>query len=312
MSNFTRTVYSGIAACLIGVPAYAKYCIQLPSCQELGYIYPLERYSENRIVKCPFDSNYVMLLDYCQAYPFTEKDKTEKNLSDRGILQQCMVYKADDKEKAVAAPYWRYIRCNQGYTYESGDCIRKVGNPYIYNDVAIGLIYYMDNSMIKVVGLTDIDVDGNPSASAKLAWSRPQDGIASPESLSFNVPSLTDRTSLNRLLDMDGNTNTNTILTYINSTGRTAQAAQAVKLYAPTGCTVSSSCSTGKWYLPSFRELYLINKIETQLETANASMASPHWSSTEAGTTAWVYNNSSAAQKYDLYSVRPVIAFPNN
>ncbi len=314
MSNFTRTIYGGIAACLIGLPAaYAKYCIQLPSCQELGYIYPYERYSKNRIVKCPFDSHYVMLLDYCQAYPFTERDKSEKNLSDRGVLQQCTVYKADDQDKAVAAPYYRYIRCNQGYTYTSGDCVRKVGNPYIYNDIAIGLIYYIDNSIIKVVGLTDIDADGNPDSTAKLPWSRLQASGVSTDSVSYDVSSLANKTTTSsRDLDTNGYSNTNYIVSYITPKGYQAQAAQATRSYAPTGCSVTSLCGSGKWSLPAFGELKLINNIETQLAAADASMADPHWSSTEAGTTAWVYNNSTAVAKYNTYAVRPVIYFSNN
>ncbi len=102
--------------------ADAKYCVKIPSCEDLGYIYDGEMYKNSRTLKCPFDANYVMLLDYCQAYPHTG-DGTSALMQERGEIEECKVTKIGNAAP-VATGYYRFTRCNEGYYYESGDCVR--------------------------------------------------------------------------------------------------------------------------------------------------------------------------------------------
>ena len=96
--------------------ATAKYCVKLPSCEELGYIFSAKDYPHNRSVKCPFDTDKILLLDYCQAYGLTSCDSTA------GECDECIVKKANGTKSNSG--YWRYVRCNAGYSYKSGECIR--------------------------------------------------------------------------------------------------------------------------------------------------------------------------------------------
>ena len=107
-------LFCAVLMCVIGFPTMAKYCVKLPSCEELGYIFP---YREGRrSIRCPFDTSKVLYLDYCQAYGLKSKPD-----SAAGTFQECVEEKADGTK--INAGYYRYIRCNSGYTYESGNCV---------------------------------------------------------------------------------------------------------------------------------------------------------------------------------------------
>ena len=99
---------------MIANHAIAKYCVKLPTCEELGYIYSADKYPNNRSIKCPFDTKKILLLDYCQAYGLTSCDSTS------GECDECIVEKADGTKSNSG--YWRYTRCNAGYSYKSGEC----------------------------------------------------------------------------------------------------------------------------------------------------------------------------------------------
>ena len=99
---------------MIANHAVAKYCVKLPTCEELGYIYSSDKYPNNRSIKCPFDTKKILLLDYCQAYGLTSCDSTS------GECDECIVEKADGTKSNSG--YWRYTRCNAGYSYKSGEC----------------------------------------------------------------------------------------------------------------------------------------------------------------------------------------------
>ena len=100
--------------CGLSFSAIAKYCVKLPSCEELGYIFP---YKEGRrSIRCPFDTSKVLYLDYCQAYGLSSKPSDEA-----GAYQECVEEKADGTK--INTGYYRYTRCNSGYTYQSGNCI---------------------------------------------------------------------------------------------------------------------------------------------------------------------------------------------
>ena len=99
--------------CGLSIPALAKYCVKLPSCEELGYIFP---YKEGRrSIRCPFDTSKVLYLDYCQAYGLSSKPSDEA-----GDYQECVEEKADGTK--INTGYYRYTRCNAGYSYKSGTC----------------------------------------------------------------------------------------------------------------------------------------------------------------------------------------------
>lgn len=119
--------YKKLAACsalllFCASAADAKYCVKIPSCEDLGYIYDGESYKNSRTLKCPFDANYVMLLDYCQAYPFSG-DGISAQMNVRGETDECQVKKAGSTAY-VPTGYYRFTRCNEGYIYQSGDCVR--------------------------------------------------------------------------------------------------------------------------------------------------------------------------------------------
>ena len=110
-----RLVVYSLTGCLLCSAAVAKYCVKLPTCEELGYIYSVDKYPNNRSIKCPFDTKKILLLDYCQAYGLTSCDSTS------GECDECIVEKADGTKSNSG--YWRYTRCNAGYSYVSGECL---------------------------------------------------------------------------------------------------------------------------------------------------------------------------------------------
>ena len=112
--NLSRVFLYSSALTFIANYAVAKYCVKLPTCEELGYIYSADKYPNNRSIKCPFDTKKILLLDYCQAYGLTSCDSTS------GECDECIVEKADGTKSNSG--YWRYTRCNAGYSYKSGEC----------------------------------------------------------------------------------------------------------------------------------------------------------------------------------------------
>ncbi len=101
--------------CGVSLPVMAKYCVKLPSCEELGYIFPAKE--GRRFIRCPFDTSKVLYLDYCQAYGLTSKPDEAA-----GSIQECVEEKADGTK--INTGYYRYIRCNTGYMYKSGTCVQ--------------------------------------------------------------------------------------------------------------------------------------------------------------------------------------------
>ncbi len=114
MNKTSRIFVGALFLCLLSANVSAKYCVKLPSCEELGYIFP---YKEGRrSIRCPFDTSKVLYLDYCQAYGLSSKPNDAA-----GAYQECVEEKADGTK--INTGYYRYTRCNSGYTYKSGDCI---------------------------------------------------------------------------------------------------------------------------------------------------------------------------------------------
>ncbi len=303
---FVCAVFVGCGA---GSFAQAKYCVKLPTCEELGYIFP---YKEGRrSIRCPFDTSKVLYLDYCQAYGLSSKPSGEA-----GTYQECVEEKADGTK--INTGYYRYIRCNSGYSYQSGNCVRRynIGDIYYYNDTPIGVVFYDDGSTTKIVALTDVNASGGQASSGQtINWS-------DDNNTTYDVDGLTNFTRKNEAIqDMDGKSNTQKILAYIQSKGYDAQAATATSKYAPSVCANGSICGTGEWYLPALGELVTqynnISTINSKLSSAGGSAIGTngrYWSSTEYTTYgAWDVNFSnglrSALGKYGGHYVRPVLAF---
>ena len=108
-----RILMAALLLCFSCNLALAKYCVKLPSCEELGYVFP---YKEGRRqIRCPFDTDKALYLDYCQAYGIQGKpDETA------GEYQECIEERADGTK--INTGYYRYTRCNVGYVYKSRSC----------------------------------------------------------------------------------------------------------------------------------------------------------------------------------------------
>ena len=146
-----RLVLACLALCFSYNIALAKYCVKLPSCEELGYVFP---YKEGRRqIRCPFDTDKALYLDYCQAYGIQGKPDEVA-----GEYQECIEEKADGTK--INTGYYRYTRCNVGYRYESGHCVRYscntphtclVGDVYLYDNEPIGVVFFDDGTTTKIV-----------------------------------------------------------------------------------------------------------------------------------------------------------------
>ena len=310
---FVCAVFVGCGA---GSFAQAKYCVKLPSCEELGYIFPHKE--GRRSIRCPFDTSKVLYLDYCQAYGLSSKPSGEA-----GAYQECVEEKADGTK--INTGYYRYTRCNSGYTYQSGDCVssRKkynIGDIYYYNNTAIGVVYYDDGKTTKVVALKNVTGSGGQAsvASISLPWST---AYSNSDIYSYDVSGLTNFDNASSAVkDMDGKSNTQKILSYIKSKGYTAQAATATNKYAPSVCANGSICGAGEWYLPALGELQTIYDNREIIDPSLRSLdghgiegTQDFWSSTEASGGAWgldVSRQHVSSYVKEFYAmVRPVLAF---
>jgi len=313
-----RLVLACLTLCFSYNIALAKYCVKLPSCEELGYVFP---YKEGRRqIRCPFDTDKALYLDYCQAYGIQGKPDEKA-----GEYQECIEEKADGTK--INTGYYRYTRCNVGYTYQSGQCIKTartqyaVGDIYYHNGTAIGVVFFDDGTTTKIVALHNIDENGENS-SKQLYWT------TSNGNDYYDIPNLTNHEMDTAITDMDGKTNTSIILSYASANGKTVQAATATRKYAPSVCSGGTICAKGNWYLPAMGELWtmynnlstvdnaLNNARGTKLTSAlNDNTACFFWSSTETPypVSAWDvgfnggYKNGNP--KYLDMNVRPVLAF---
>ena len=312
-----RLVLACLALCFSYNIALAKYCVKLPSCEELGYVFP---YKEGRRqIRCPFDTDKALYLDYCQAYGIQGKpDETA------GEYQECIEEKADGTK--INTGYYRYTRCNVGYRYESGHCVRYscntphtclVGDVYLHDNEPIGVVFYDDGTVTKIVALKDINASGNESDDENIRWSTDENGIYSYTTGNTHCNNTPDLC----VNDTDGKKNTKTILSYIASKGYIAESATATSLYAPQICTNSSFCGQGEWYLPALGELQSIynnfNSIQTALGRTRGTKIRTmyYWSSTEQiASHAWDFNFSTGykaghAKSSSWHRIRPTLSF---
>jgi len=113
MSRLLRIICCAMIACFAASSVNAKYCVKLPTCEELGYVF---KYIEGRrVIRCPFDTDKVLLLDYCQQYGLTSCDPS------KGECEYCKETRYDNT--TVTSEYARYTRCKQNHTYNNGECV---------------------------------------------------------------------------------------------------------------------------------------------------------------------------------------------
>ena len=408
--NLSRVFLYSSALTMLANYAVAKYCVKLPTCEELGYIYSADKYPNNRSIKCPFDTKKILLLDYCQAYGLTSCDSTS------GECDECIVEKAEGTKSNSG--YWRYTRCNAGYSYKSGECpptevdtskypftqgelneeIGEVecvqsaqnvycgykscnegwdknegncivhqcdatqypyfscddngtcaeckagfgkrysavicnsgynnisnlcrlycsspgkcimGDIYAYNGTPIGVVFYNDSTVTKIVALTNVDSTGAPSSSSVMYWANVSDynwGTGATQNSNVSIA----------FEDMNGKYNTDKILSYVSTMNKTAEAVMATRLYAPSICEIGSFCAKGNWYMPAAGEVWslynnkaLLNKSFSYIG-ASAFHESVYWSSTESSNdVAWVVTLSGGSRwgSYKNYRnyTRPVL-----
>jgi len=224
-----RILIAAVLLCFSCNISYAKYCVKLPTCEELGYVFAAN--STRRQILCPFDTDYALYLDYCQAYGLSAKPD-----GDAGDYQECVETKKDGTQ--INSGYYRYIRCNLGYTYDSGNCIETartqyaVGDIYYHEDTAIGVVFYDDGTTTKIVALSNIDENGN-EGNAFLAWGERD----------YNIPDLLDcENSYSCYTDIDGKSNTNIIVSHALASGKPAPAAIATNKYSPSICGIGTFC----------------------------------------------------------------------
>jgi len=309
-----RLVLACLALCFSYNIALAKYCVKLPSCEDLGYVFP---YKEGRRqIRCPFDTDKALYLDYCQAYGIQGKPDEKA-----GEYQECIEEKADGTK--INTGYYRYTRCNVGYRYESGHCVRYscnmphtclVGDVYLYDNEPIGVVFFDDGTTTKIVALNDIDENGEESGATAMYWSTSSDGT-----WSYNTGNRYYNTATAAKTDMNGKNNTANIL----ATGKPSTAATATSKYSPSVCKGTGTfCDVSNWYLPALGELNTIYNnfgiIQTAISSAGGVQISTtrnyYWSSTEYHSEyTWYYGFTAGGWDYHLkyYSkfVRPVLAF---
>jgi len=179
----------------------------------------------------------------------------------------------------------QYVRaalemCSDGYTTKRNGlcgiscegngrgCV--VGDKYEHNGTAIGTVFYVDSSKVKIVALKGINSSAQ-EATDTVYWGSDY----------YDIPNLVNYEPTYAVEDMDGKNNTHEILSYATSNGKTIPAITAVSKYAPSACSSDSVCGVGKWYLPSLGELKELYEKKYLLVGTEFSTSTFHWSSTE-------------------------------
>ena len=82
-------------------------CIDIPTCESLGYTYTEEECKGIKSLVCPFDSNKFFCPEDCQGY---ELDECDSNI---GTCRQC-----------ARNGKWKYLDCddNDGFLFSEGNC----------------------------------------------------------------------------------------------------------------------------------------------------------------------------------------------
>ena len=179
--------------------------------------------------------------------------------------------------------YYACTKCDDGYELIKGHCIAKsgIGSIYKRNGKPIGVVFYEDDKVIKVVSFYNVNVDSKeiPIAATDYFYSDSTNPVLSSDDRlmlyeklanawmtrdnvrvnwndgknSVDIKALKKITSQEEAKkDMDGFSNTVKIL----AEQPNFQAAKACYNYEPEACKGDAVCGKGKWYLPALWELW--------------------------------------------------------
>ena len=179
--------------------------------------------------------------------------------------------------------YYACTKCASGYELTKGRCIAKsgVGSIYKRNGKPIGVAFYEDDKVIKIVSFYNVDINSKeiPVAATDYFYSDSTNSMVSSDDLltirkklsdagitrdtvrvnrndgenSADIKALKKITSQeDAKKDMDGFSNTAKIL----AEQPNFQAAKACYNYESEACKGDAVCGRGKWYLPVLWELW--------------------------------------------------------
>ena len=178
----------------------------------------------------------------------------------------------------------------------------------------IGIVFDASNKL--AMALTDVKEDGS-AGSGEIKWSEKNCDIPNLENCSSSSTVVTT-------CAIDGRANSNAILATNGGCSGKTYAANAANAYSPSGCA-TAFCKAGRWYLPSFKDLYTIYNAMTTLKQSITALSSYgaaelrsnyyYWSSTEmSATKAWDFAISTGSRNNAVkasygFNVRPVLYY---
>ena len=231
-------------------------CVPTPNCASIGYT---ETSCETQAVKCPFDTSKLFCLPCDSSYKY---DCSGDNITG-GTGSACG---------------GKYISCtcsNGEWDSESETCKSA-------QNCLVGYIYYSDktcsadyDSSKTVAGIVIKDNELIISKPINMTWSRSD----------YDIPELPEiTTETDAINDVNGKNNTSIIVSYHTNNGETTSTSAALYCHNFTG---DIGGTIGKWYLPSFGELYAYiyghyNILKTTARILNWNYFDGElWSSTE-------------------------------
>ena len=197
-------------------------CVPTPDCASIGYT---ATSCEGGFVRCPFDTSKLLCIPCDTKYKYT----CSGNNIIGGVGSAC-------NGKYISC------ECSGGGTFNNGECPQNCEVGYIYySDKSCSSSY---NSSKTVAGIVVKKNELVMSKPTYMTWSSSYD----------NVSGLTDITSSSTAkADMNGKSNTSTIVSYHTSIGESTSTSAALYCNSYTG---GISGTLGQWYLPAAGELY--------------------------------------------------------
>ncbi len=259
----SRKIGMTILFCLLSTTAYAE-CTPAPDCASIGYT---ETSCETTSLKCPFDTSKLYCLPCDSKYQYT---CSGDNITG-GVGSTCNGKYAS-------------CECGSGFEWNDNSCEEKP-------DCTVGMIYYSNkycstvlDSTKTAIGIVIKDNELIMNELTYMSWSS-----------SLTDTSLTNMLSSQAIVDMNGKSNTATIVATHTSLGETISTSAAIYCneYSTDGT------NTGDWYLPAAGELYSYiygnyNVINTTMSTLGWIWGEPWlWSSSEKSNgIAWYVHSS--------------------
>jgi len=267
---FLRTRGMTFICCLLSTTAYAE-CTPAPDCANMGYT---ETFCEGDSLKCPFDISKLFCIPCDTSFKYDCSDTGEIGVG----------YSCNNKYAACT--------CSSGYVWNGTACTKQ--------SCTVGMIYYSDKSCSTVldstktaIGIVIKDNELIMNELTYMSWSS-----------SLTDTSLTNMLSSQAIVDMNGKSNTATIVATHTNHGETISTSAAIY------CNEYSTDGTnaGDWYLPAAGELY--SYIYGNYNAINTTMSTLGWiweelwlwsSSERSNNIAW-YVHSSGGGMNDSFS----------